>query len=84
MASLTGSLEKLDNYRWKLPASFKAGMRVPGLIYSDQNMLRHILQEHAAEQVANVAFFSGDYQIFSGNAGRSLGLRFSHRRSCGL
>ena len=34
-------------------------MRVPGLIYADQDMLGHILEEHALDQVANVAFLPG-------------------------
>jgi tRNA-splicing ligase RtcB len=34
-------------------------MRVPGLIYADEDMLRHILEEQALEQVANVAFLPG-------------------------
>ena len=54
-----GHLEKVDDYRWRIPKSYKAGMRVPGLIYADQGMLEHILQEQALEQVANVAFLPG-------------------------
>jgi tRNA-splicing ligase RtcB (3'-phosphate/5'-hydroxy nucleic acid ligase) len=49
----------VDNYRWKIPTSFKAGMRVPGLIYADRDMLGHIIEEHALDQVANVAFLPG-------------------------
>jgi tRNA-splicing ligase RtcB len=54
-----GKLEKVDEYRWRIPMSYKAGMRVPGLIYADEGMLRHILEEQAPEQVANVAFLPG-------------------------
>jgi len=54
-----GKLEKVDEYRWRIPKSYKAGMRVPGLIYADEAMLEHILQEQALEQVANVAFLPG-------------------------
>jgi tRNA-splicing ligase RtcB (3'-phosphate/5'-hydroxy nucleic acid ligase) len=59
MSFKTDILEKVDDYRWKLPTSFKNGMKVPGLIYADRLMLQHILEEHAAEQVANVAFLPG-------------------------
>jgi tRNA-splicing ligase RtcB len=52
-------LEKVDDYRWRIPQSYKAGMRVPGLIYSDEGMLQHIRDENALEQVANVAFLPG-------------------------
>ena len=59
MPKWSGSLEKIDEYRWQIPKSYKAGMRVPGLIYADRNMLTHILDEQAPEQVANVAFLPG-------------------------
>jgi tRNA-splicing ligase RtcB len=54
-----GQLEKIDEFRWRIPRSYKAGMRVPGLIYADAGMLTHILEEQAPEQVANVAFLPG-------------------------
>jgi len=59
MAKWSGSLEKIDEYRWRIPKSYKAGMRVPGLIFSDQDMLEHILLEQTLEQVANVAHLPG-------------------------
>ncbi|MDP2726468.1 MAG: RtcB family protein, partial [Dehalococcoidia bacterium] len=52
-------LRKIDDYRWELPTSYKKGMRVPGLIYADEFLLRHIVQDKALEQVANVAFLPG-------------------------
>jgi len=52
-------LNKLDDYRWEIPKSYKEGMRVPGLIYTDESMLSHIRGEQALEQVANVAFLPG-------------------------
>ena len=54
-----GVLNKIDDYRWEIPTSYKAGMRVPGLIYSDESLLSHIWEENAFEQVANVAFLPG-------------------------
>ena len=59
MAGWLGHLEKVDDYRWRIPKSYKAGMRVPGLIYADRDMLEHILKEQALEQIANVAFLPG-------------------------
>jgi tRNA-splicing ligase RtcB len=52
-------LTKIDDYRWEIPSSYKAGMKVPGLIYTDEDMLVHIKEEEAIEQVANVAFLPG-------------------------
>ena len=54
-----GKLVKIDDYRWEIPKSYKAGMRVPGLVYSDEKMLRQIKEDQSLEQVANVAFLPG-------------------------
>ncbi len=54
-----GPLEKIDDYRWRIPRSYKPGMRVPGIIYADEKLLKDIRQDKAAEQVANVAFLPG-------------------------
>ena len=55
MATIT----RIDDYRWEIPITYKPGMRVPGLIFSDEQMLRHIQDEQSLEQVANVAFLPG-------------------------
>jgi len=54
-----GSLEKIDDYRWRIPKSYKGGMRVPGIIYADEKLLKDIRHDKALEQVANVAFLPG-------------------------
>jgi len=54
-----GQLKRLDDYRWEIPQSYKQGMRVPGLIYTDEKMLETIKQDQSLEQVANVAFLPG-------------------------
>ncbi len=54
-----GILNKIDDYRWEIPPSYKEGMAVPGLIFASESMLRHIWEERALEQVANVAFLPG-------------------------
>ena len=54
-----GPIEKLDDYRWRIPKSYKQGMRVPGIIYADEKLLKDIRNDRAAEQVANVAFLPG-------------------------
>ncbi|MFA7303029.1 MAG: RtcB family protein [Methanoregula sp.] len=53
------NLEKIDDFRWRIPQSYKAGMRVPGIIYADEKLLKDIRQDKAMEQVANVAFLPG-------------------------
>ena len=52
-------LQKIDDWRWLLPQEYKAGMRVPGLIFASEEMLGVIGEDQAIEQVANVAFLPG-------------------------
>ena len=59
MTSWQGQLIKVDDYRWKIPESYKTGMRVPGLIYASKEMLESMCEEQTPEQVANVAFLPG-------------------------
>jgi tRNA-splicing ligase RtcB len=65
MARWQGQLIKIDDYRWKIPESYKAGMKVPGLIYASKEMLESIREDQTPEQVANVAFLPGivDYSF---------------------
>jgi len=52
-------LQKIDEFRWLLPQTYKPGMRVPGLIFASEDMMDVIGQDQAIEQVANVAFLPG-------------------------
>ena len=52
-------LEKIHDWLWELPVTFKSGMRVPGRIYASEKMLEHIASDNALDQVANVAFLPG-------------------------
>ncbi len=54
-----GPIEKIDEFRWRIPKSYKPGMKVDGIIYADENLLKDIRHDKAAEQVANVAFLPG-------------------------
>jgi tRNA-splicing ligase RtcB len=59
MTGWQGQLIKIDDYRWQIPQSYKLGMKVPGLIYASEAMLKSIREEQTLEQVANVAFLPG-------------------------
>ena len=51
------TLKKIDKYRWEVP---KTGMmRVPGIIYSSEAMLKGGTQQEPLKQVANVATLPG-------------------------
>jgi tRNA-splicing ligase RtcB len=57
--SWRGPLEKVDDYRVRIPTGYKKGMRVPGMIYASASLLAQILSDQAPEQVANVACLPG-------------------------
>ncbi len=59
MADWQGPLEKIDEFRWRIPKSYKPGMRVDGIIYADGAMIEDIRHDKAIDQVANVAFLPG-------------------------
>ena len=50
-------LRKLDANRWKIPQV--GGMRVPGIIYADESLLKDITMDESPRQVANVAHLPG-------------------------
>jgi len=54
-----GPLEQVNDYLWRIPKSYKEGMRVDGLIFADEPLMELIRADQAAEQVANVAFLPG-------------------------
>ncbi|MDD5772111.1 MAG: RtcB family protein [bacterium] len=57
--SWTGPLEKIDEYRWLIPKSFQDGMRVPGLIYTTEQLIKDLRMDQTPVQVANVACLPG-------------------------
>jgi len=59
MTSWRDIFEKIDDYRWKIPRTFREGMRTDALIYADEEMLGHIIADNAHLQVVNVAFLPG-------------------------
>src|SRR5690348_9312321 len=54
-----GPLERVNDTCWRIPKTYKAGMRVDGLIYADDQMIELIRKDQAPDQVANVAFLPG-------------------------
>jgi tRNA-splicing ligase RtcB len=57
-----GPLIRVNDWCWRIPKSYKAGMRVDGLIYADDELMKLIRQDAAPDQVANVAFLPGIQQ----------------------
>src|SRR5581483_1412520 len=54
-----GPLERVDACCWRIPKSYKPGMRVDGLIFASDKLVQQLLKDQAPEQVANVAFLPG-------------------------
>lgn len=51
-------LKRIDEMRVEVPADYKPGMRVRGIIYVDE-VLAHELEAQSIDQVANVATLPG-------------------------
>jgi len=58
-APYQGPLEKIDDYRWRIPKSYMNGMRVDGLVYASDKLIDRIGTDSAPQQVANVATLPG-------------------------
>jgi tRNA-splicing ligase RtcB len=52
-------LEKIDDYRWLIPKTYKPGMRTDALIFANERLLAAIRQDQSLEQAANVAMLPG-------------------------
>jgi tRNA-splicing ligase RtcB len=53
---MTG-LKKIDDYRWMVPQ--QGGMKVPGIIYSSERLIKEMGADESPRQVANVAHLPG-------------------------
>ena len=52
-------MERVDEFRWLIPQTYKTGMRVPGLVFASETILPKLISDKALEQVANVACLPG-------------------------
>ena len=52
-------LERIDEFRWRIPKTYKRGMQVPAVIYSSEAMLPAVLSDKPIEQLVNVTFLPG-------------------------
>lgn len=55
-------LERLDEYSWRIPQKYKPGMRVPGLVLADADLLEKMRTDRTLDQCANVAHLPGIYK----------------------
>jgi len=50
-------IQRLDEHRWLIPPA--GGMRVPGVIYSSERLMKEMGKDESPKQVANVAHLPG-------------------------
>lgn len=56
---MAAKLKRLSAYQWEIPRDYKPGMRVPGIIFADETLMREIQEDESVDQVANAAFLPG-------------------------
>ncbi len=54
-----GPINKIDEFRFEIPRSYKSCMRTSAVIFADDHMMESIRRDNAAEQAANVACLTG-------------------------
>jgi len=52
-------IERIDEYRWRIPQDAKPGMRVPAIIFADEKLMDQIRHDQSLEQAANSAMLPG-------------------------
>ncbi len=55
----SGLIERIDEYRWRIPRKYKPEMRSDAIVYASGEMMREIKSDNSLEQVANVACLPG-------------------------
>jgi tRNA-splicing ligase RtcB len=51
--------ERIDGYEWRVPIGTVEGMRVPGIVFGSEDLMRQAVDDRAVLQVANVATLPG-------------------------
>ncbi|RLI42479.1 RNA-splicing ligase RtcB [Candidatus Bathyarchaeota archaeon] len=54
-------LEKIDDYTWRIP-QYKPGMRVPGMVFANRELLEKMQTDRTLGQCVNVAHLPGIYK----------------------
>ena len=75
-----GPLEQVSPCCWRIPKSYKPGMRVDGLIFADDQLIEQIRQRPGARAGRQRRVPAGHPARQPGHARHPLGLRLLHRR----
>ncbi len=54
--------ERAGDYTWRIPQTYKQGMRVPGLVIADDEIFKKMQTDRTLWQCANVTFLPGIYK----------------------
>jgi len=54
-------LEKIDDFMWRIP-KFRPGMRVPGAVFANEDLLEKMRTDRTLQQCVNVAHLPGIYK----------------------
>ncbi len=52
-------LQRVDKYVWKIPQTYRSGMRVPVIIYASDKLIQKMQQDRTLEQAVNVSMLPG-------------------------
>jgi len=52
-------LERLDDFLWEIPKTYRDDMRVPARVYTTERMLEQIVRDRSLEQLVNVTTLPG-------------------------
>ncbi|RJS75314.1 RtcB family protein [Candidatus Bathyarchaeota archaeon] len=55
-------LERINEYTWRIPQSYKPGMRVPGMVFADDELLGKMRTDRTLVQCVHVAHLPGIYK----------------------
>ena len=55
-------IEKIGDYQWEIPQTYKSGMRVPGIVFADEKLIEKMKTDRTLNQCSNVAHLPGIYK----------------------
>jgi tRNA-splicing ligase RtcB len=55
-------MERIDDFSWRIPQKYKPGMRVPGVVFADEELMEKMRTDRTLDQCANVAHLPGIYK----------------------
>ncbi len=55
-------LERIDSYTWRIPQKYNPGMRVPGMVFADDELVEKMKTDRTLWQCVNVAHLPGIYK----------------------